>query len=99
VQIDVWVRVSRQRIDGVPVLQGNAILFYNVMEDGNVDDRALHAALPVNKGEKWCAPSLVYPIVPNTMLTLPFLCSSAGSLMSGSGTLRLAAPTMTCNNM
>jgi prolyl 4-hydroxylase len=35
--------------------KGNAILFYNILEDGNVDDLALHAALPVGQGEKWLA--------------------------------------------
>lgn len=35
--------------------KGNAVLFYNLLEDGNGDDLALHAALPVNKGEKWLA--------------------------------------------
>ncbi|KAJ1401309.1 hypothetical protein B484DRAFT_405765 [Ochromonadaceae sp. CCMP2298] len=33
--------------------KGNAILFYNLLEDGNGDDLALHAALPLRKGEKW----------------------------------------------
>lgn len=35
--------------------KGNAVLFYNLLEDGNGDDLALHAALPVRKGEKWLA--------------------------------------------
>ena len=38
----------------VPV-KGNAVIFYNLLEDGNGDDLALHAALPVNEGEKWLA--------------------------------------------
>lgn len=33
----------------------NAILFYNMLPDGNGDDLAYHAALPVIKGEKWVA--------------------------------------------
>lgn len=32
---------------------GNGILFYNILEDGNTDDLALHAALPILEGEKW----------------------------------------------
>ena len=32
--------------------KGNAVLFYNLLPDGNGDDLALHAALPVKKGEK-----------------------------------------------
>jgi prolyl 4-hydroxylase len=35
--------------------KGMAVLFYNLLEDGNADDLALHAALPVFKGEKWLA--------------------------------------------
>ena len=33
--------------------KGSAVLFYNLLEDGNGDDLALHAALPVKQGEKW----------------------------------------------
>ena len=36
-------------------VKGNAVLFYNLLEDGNGDDLALHAALPVVEGEKWLA--------------------------------------------
>ena len=36
--------------------KGNAVLFYNLLEDGNGDDLALHAALPVRGDhEKWLA--------------------------------------------
>ena len=35
--------------------KGSAVLFYNLLEDGNGDDLALHAALPVHHGEKWLA--------------------------------------------
>lgn len=35
--------------------KGNAVLFYNLLPDGNGDDLALHAALPVWIGEKWLA--------------------------------------------
>merc|ERR1712130_504838 len=34
---------------------GRAAMFYDMLEDGNVDDLTLHAALPVNEGEKWLA--------------------------------------------
>jgi prolyl 4-hydroxylase len=34
---------------------GNAILFYNLLEDGNGDELTLHASLPVIKGTKWLA--------------------------------------------
>ena len=33
--------------------KGSAVLFYSQLEDGNMDDYSLHAALPVKKGEKW----------------------------------------------
>ena len=35
--------------------KGNAVLFYDLLPDGNGDDLSLHAALPVMKGEKWLA--------------------------------------------
>jgi prolyl 4-hydroxylase len=35
--------------------KGNAVLFYDLLEDGNGDDLSLHAALPVVEGEKWLA--------------------------------------------
>jgi prolyl 4-hydroxylase len=35
--------------------KGTAVLFYNLLEDGNGDDLASHAALPVHEGEKWLA--------------------------------------------
>ena len=33
--------------------RGDAVLFYNMLPDGNGDDLALHAGMPVQKGEKW----------------------------------------------
>ena len=35
--------------------KGSAVLFYDLLEDGNGDDLSLHAALPVHEGEKWLA--------------------------------------------
>ena len=35
--------------------KGSAVLFYNLLEDGNSDDLALHEARPVKEGEKWLA--------------------------------------------
>eukprot|EP00600_Ochromonadales_sp_CCMP1393_P008568 CAMPEP_0174962562 /NCGR_PEP_ID=MMETSP0004_2-20121128/4848_1 /TAXON_ID=420556 /ORGANISM="Ochromonas sp., Strain CCMP1393" /LENGTH=438 /DNA_ID=CAMNT_0016211099 /DNA_START=94 /DNA_END=1410 /DNA_ORIENTATION=- len=35
--------------------KGGAVLFYNLLEDGNGDELSLHAALPVFRGEKWLA--------------------------------------------
>lgn len=39
----------------VKPVKGTAVVFYNLLEDGNGDDLALHAALPVVRGEKWLA--------------------------------------------
>jgi prolyl 4-hydroxylase len=33
--------------------KGSAVLFYNLLEDGNADELTMHAALPVMEGEKW----------------------------------------------
>jgi len=43
--------------DGITVTprQGKAVLFYNILPDGNVDDLSQHRSLPVTKGEKWLA--------------------------------------------
>lgn len=35
--------------------KGNAVLFYDLLPDGNGDDLSLHASLPVHEGEKWLA--------------------------------------------
>mmetsp|Transcript_6542 Transcript_6542/g.6766 ORF Transcript_6542/g.6766 Transcript_6542/m.6766 type:complete len:508 (-) Transcript_6542:187-1710(-) len=35
--------------------KGSAVLFYNLLPDGNADDLALHEATPVKDGEKWLA--------------------------------------------
>ena len=33
--------------------KGEALLFWNVAPDGALDERTLHAGLPVTRGEKW----------------------------------------------
>lgn len=35
--------------------KGAAVLFYNLLEDGNGDDLSVHASLPTVEGEKWLA--------------------------------------------
>lgn len=35
--------------------KGSAVLFYDLLPDGNGDDLSLHASLPVHSGEKWLA--------------------------------------------
>jgi prolyl 4-hydroxylase len=48
---------SEIRGTGVKVLpkKGQAMMFYNLLEDGNGDDLSLHAAMPVHEGVKWLA--------------------------------------------
>jgi prolyl 4-hydroxylase len=36
-------------------VKGTAMVFYNLLPDGNGDDLSLHAALPAIRGEKWLA--------------------------------------------
>jgi prolyl 4-hydroxylase len=36
-------------------VKGTAVFFYNLLEDGNGDDLAVHAAETVLRGEKWIA--------------------------------------------
>ena len=33
--------------------RGDAVLFYSMLPDGNADDLALHAGMPIHEGEKW----------------------------------------------
>lgn len=35
--------------------KGGAVMFYNLLPDGNADFRALHSGMPVRHGEKWLA--------------------------------------------
>ena len=47
--------------------KGNAVLFYNLCEDGNGDVKSQHAALPVKKGEKWLANLWIWdPVLPDS---------------------------------
>ena len=51
--------LAKDNVTGDPITThpglGSAVLFYNLLEDGNTDDTTLHAALPVIEGEKWLA--------------------------------------------
>lgn len=63
-------------------VKGQAVLFYNLLEDGNGDDKALHAALPVHSGEKMLAVRylLVSAARPRTRtLARPWLTSDSDS--------------------
>jgi prolyl 4-hydroxylase len=45
-------------------MRGKAILFYNMLPDGNLDDLSQHGSHPVTKGEKWVANLWVWdPII------------------------------------
>uniref|UniRef100_A0A7S3NK16 Fe2OG dioxygenase domain-containing protein n=1 Tax=Aureoumbra lagunensis TaxID=44058 RepID=A0A7S3NK16_9STRA len=43
---------QNQGIQVVPK-RGDAVLFYNMLPDGNADDLSLHAGMPVLRGTKW----------------------------------------------
>lgn len=49
--------ITKDRHDGVVITPkpGKAVLFYNVLPDGNVDDLSQHGAQKVKTGEKWAA--------------------------------------------
>lgn len=48
-----WLNGKTQEPLKVKPEAGKAILFYNLLPDGNFDERSQHAALPVTSGEKW----------------------------------------------
>jgi len=48
-----WLNGETTEILEVKPEVGKAILFYNVLPDGNYDERSQHAAKPVIQGEKW----------------------------------------------
>jgi prolyl 4-hydroxylase len=48
--------------------KGNAVIFYSLLSDGNADVTSLHAALPVEVGEKWLANFWVWdPSLPSSL--------------------------------
>jgi prolyl 4-hydroxylase len=47
-----WLNTETSAALTVKPERGKAILFYNLLPDGNYDERSQHAALPVTKGEK-----------------------------------------------
>lgn len=48
-----WMNAETESALKVTPKKGKAILFYNLLPDGNMDDRSHHAGLPVLSGEKW----------------------------------------------
>ncbi len=55
---------------------GKAVLFYNVLPDGNYDERSQHAAKPVLKGEKWLTNLWVWVSTTNEFNSSFGQCSS-----------------------
>ena len=49
--------------------KGEAVVWYNYNEDGQIDPRAVHCALPVIRGEKWAANQWC-SITPRELLTV-----------------------------
>jgi prolyl 4-hydroxylase len=51
-----WLNAETDEALIVKPVAGRAILFYNLLPDGNYDERTIHASLPVPQGrEKWVA--------------------------------------------
>lgn len=48
-----WLNGETSEVLEVTPEVGKAVLFYNVLPDGNYDERSQHAAKPVIEGEKW----------------------------------------------
>lgn len=51
----MWRNAETSKQLEVKPEKGKAVLFYNLLPDGNYDELSMHAALPVKKGEKWLA--------------------------------------------
>jgi prolyl 4-hydroxylase len=49
--------VNKEKAEGIEVKpqQGRAVLFYNLLPDGNVDDLSQHGSNPTKRQEKWMA--------------------------------------------
>ena len=48
----LWLNAGTSDALKVKPERGKAVLFYNLLPDGNYDERSMHAAMPVLKGEK-----------------------------------------------
>jgi len=58
--------VTAESHSGIEIIpkKGKALLFYNMLEDGNVDSLSQHASNEVLKGEKWIANMWIWdPII------------------------------------
>ena len=50
----LWLNAETTEELKVKPERGKAVLFYSLLPDGNYDERSMHAAMPVTKGEKVC---------------------------------------------
>ena len=48
-----WMNAETEDALKVTPTKGKAVLFYNMLPDGNMDDLSHHAGMPVLSGEKW----------------------------------------------
>lgn len=48
-----WMNAETEEALTVTPEKGKAVLFYNMLPDGNLDERSFHSARPVVSGEKW----------------------------------------------
>lgn len=49
----MWRNAETSNALTVKPEKGKAILFYNVLPDGNFDELSMHSSSPVTEGEKW----------------------------------------------
>jgi hypothetical protein len=62
-----WLNTETSDALKVKPEKGKAILFYNLLPDGNYDERSQHAALPVTKGDKYLTNLWIWdPIMDHT---------------------------------
>jgi prolyl 4-hydroxylase len=62
-----WLNADTNAPLKVKPEKGKAILFYNLLPDGNYDERSQHAALPVTQGDKYLANLWIWdPIMDHT---------------------------------
>jgi prolyl 4-hydroxylase len=62
-----WLNSETREALKVKPEKGKAILFYNILPDGNYDERSQHAAMPVTEGEKWLTNLWVWdPVLDHT---------------------------------
>jgi prolyl 4-hydroxylase len=64
---ETWFPKASPKPLTVKPKKGKAVFFYNMLPDGNLDERSLHAGLPVTQGEKWMANLWVWdPVLDHT---------------------------------